>query len=206
MCGIYGFVSDELGPSLVTAERLANMDRAIRHRGPDDRGTYVDRHCALGMRRLSIIDLDGGRQPIANEDRSIWVVFNGEIYNYRALKRELEARGHRFATSSDTEVIVHLYEDRGETFLDALDGMFGLALWDRRSELLLLARDRLGIKPLYYAPLSDGLVFGSELKSLLCHPAVSRRVSPEALSHYLSFGTTPSDQAILDGVAKLEPA
>jgi asparagine synthase (glutamine-hydrolysing) len=206
MCGIYGYVSvdGELGAREV-GRTLQRMDRAIVHRGPDDSGTYLDGRCAMGMRRLSIIDLGGGRQPIANEDQQIWTVFNGEIYNYRALRRELEAHGHRFATASDTEVIVHAYEDHGDAFVDDLDGMFGIAVWDRRDESLLLVRDRLGIKPLYYAELPSGLVFGSELKSLLQHPEVSRRVSPDALSYYLSFGATPPNRAIVDGVRKLEP-
>ncbi|HZS36399.1 MAG TPA: asparagine synthase (glutamine-hydrolyzing) [Polyangia bacterium] len=206
MCGIYGFAAHENGALGEAGRWLAAMDRAIVHRGPDDSGTYVDGRCAMGMRRLSIIDLDGGRQPISNESGDAWVVFNGEIYNYRALRSSLEARGHRFATSSDTEVIVHLYEEHGDDLVEALDGMFAFALWDRPRGRLLLARDRLGIKPLYWAETRSGLVFGSELKSLIEHPEVSRAVSPEALSHYLSFGTTPQDRAILDGVRKLPPA
>ena len=207
MCGIYGFVAaaGDLGEPALVGRTLAAMDRSIVHRGPDDNGVYVDERCAMGMRRLSIIDLGGGKQPIANEDRRVWVVFNGEIYNYRALRHDLVARGHRFTTTSDTEVLVHLYEERGDALVDALSGMFGFALWDRERQELLLARDRLGIKPLYYAPTPRGLVFGSELKSLICHPDVRREVSPEALSHYLSFGHTPPDRAILDGVCKLPP-
>ncbi|HXU70971.1 MAG TPA: asparagine synthase (glutamine-hydrolyzing), partial [Polyangia bacterium] len=159
----------------------------------------------LGMRRLSIIDLSTGHQPIHNEDRTVWIVFNGEIYNYRALRQGLLARGHRFKTTSDTETIIHLFEERGAAAVESLSGMFGFAVWDRERHELTVARDRLGIKPIYYATTPRGLVFGSELKSLLCHPDVRRRVSPEALSHYLSFGTTPGDQAILDGVRKLPP-
>ena len=207
MCGIYGFVAaaGDLGPPERTAATLDAMDRSIHHRGPDDSGRYVDERCAMGMRRLSIIDLGGGKQPIASEDGRYWIVFNGEIYNYRTLREQLLARGHRFTTTSDTEVIVHWFEERGAAVVDALEGMFGFAVWDRQRHALVLARDRLGIKPLYYAPTPRGLVFGSELKSLLCHPDVRRAVSPEALSHYLSFGTTPSDQSILDGVRKLPP-
>jgi asparagine synthase (glutamine-hydrolysing) len=206
MCGIYGFVGagGEIDRRLDVGAVLGRMGEAILHRGPDDDGTYFDRRCALGMRRLSIIDLDGGRQPIHDEQRRLWVVFNGEIYNYRELRTQLEVRGHVFYTSSDTEVIVHLYEERGEDFVDPLDGMFGIAVWDRATATLTLARDRLGIKPLYYAAAPSGLVFGSELKSLLYHPEVERRVSREALSYYLSFGVTPPDQSILDGVKKLE--
>ena len=207
MCGIYGFVAaaGDLGDPERVGRTLEMMDGSIIHRGPDENGTYRDERCAMGMRRLSIIDLGGGRQPIASEDERYWIVFNGEIYNYRSLREGLLTRGHRFTTTSDTEVIVHLFEERGAAVVDALSGMFGFAVWDRARHELVLARDRLGIKPLYYAPTPRGLVFGSELKSLLCHPDVRRAVSPEALSHYLSFGTTPSDQAILDGVRKLPP-
>jgi asparagine synthase (glutamine-hydrolysing) len=207
MCGIYGFVAaaGDLGDPERTRTILAAMDRALVHRGPDDSGTFVDGRCALGMRRLSIIDLDGGRQPIANENQRLWVVFNGEIYNYRELRRSLIVRSHNFHTTSDTEVLVHLYEERGATLVDALAGMFGFALWDRDRQELLLARDRLGIKPLYYAATPRGLVFGSELKVLLHHPDVRRTVSPEALSYYLSFGATPGEQSILEGVHKLPP-
>jgi len=207
VCGIYGFVAaaGDLGPPERVGATLGAMDRSIIHRGPDDNGQYFDDRCAMGMRRLSIIDLGGGKQPIANEDRRYWIVFNGEIYNYRSLRERLLTRGHRFTTTSDTEVIIHLFEERGAAVVDALAGMFGFAVWDRQRHELVLARDRLGIKPMYYAPTPRGLVFGSELKSLLCHPDVRRAVSPEALSHYLSFGTTPGDQSILEGVRKLPP-
>jgi asparagine synthase (glutamine-hydrolysing) len=207
MCGIYGFVaaSGDLGEPERIGAILTAMDRAILHRGPDDNGSYIDARCAMGMRRLSIIDLGGGKQPIANEDQRLWVVFNGEIYNYRQLRDDLLVRSHHFTTTSDTEVLVHLYEERGAALVDSLAGMFGFAIWDRERQELLLARDRLGIKPLYYAPTPRGLVFGSELKSLIQHPDVRRAVSPEALSHYLSFGTTPPEQSILDGVRKLLP-
>jgi asparagine synthase (glutamine-hydrolysing) len=207
MCGIYGIVaSDDHLTRGEAGALLSAMDASLVHRGPDDSGRYVNRRCAIGMRRLSIIDLGGGHQPICNEDRTIWVVFNGEIYNYRALREELLSRGHHFSTESDTECIVHLYEDRGADFVHALDGMFAIALWDQRTEELVLARDRLGIKPLYWAETGRGLVFGSELKALLVHPSVSRELSPRGLSHYLSFGSTPGDEAILRGVHKLPPA
>jgi asparagine synthase (glutamine-hydrolysing) len=209
MCGIYGFAAARpdapLGPPDAVDRLLGRMDEALIHRGPDDSGTYHDTACAMGMRRLSIIDLANGRQPITNEDRTVWVVFNGEIYNYRALRAELTARGHQLATASDTEVIVHLYEERGAELVHALDGMFAIALWDRPRRLLLLARDRFGQKPLYYAETPGGLIFGSELKALLTHPDVPRTLSTAALSYYLSFGTTPPTQAIVDGVAKLSP-
>ena len=207
MCGIYGFVaaSGDLGEPERVQATLTAMDRAIFHRGPDENGTYFDGRCAMGMRRLSIIDLGGGKQPIANEDERLWVVFNGEIYNYKTLRDDLIVRSHNFTTTSDTEVLVHLYEERGDALVDALDGMFGFAIWDKEKQELLLARDRLGIKPLYYSATPRGLVFGSELKSLIHHPDVRRNVSPEALSHYLSFGTTPPEQSILAGVRKLLP-
>ena len=201
MCGIYGVLSRG---APVDPEPLGAMDEALRHRGPDDNGQLFDGPCALGMRRLSIIDLSGGHQPIASEDRSAWVVFNGEIYNHVALRRDLERRGHRFRTASDTEVIVHLYEERGDRFPEALRGMFAIALWDRRRRALTLARDRLGIKPLYYADTPSGLVFASELGALAAHPWVERTVDGPALSHYLTFGTTPLDRAILRGARKLE--
>jgi asparagine synthase (glutamine-hydrolysing) len=200
MCGIYGFVGD-CPPGLLPA-----MDRSIHHRGPDDSGVFSDRSCSLGMRRLSIIDLDGGRQPITNEDGSVVVVFNGEIYNYRSLRKDLEARGHRFSTHTDTECLVHLYEDRGRDLVHSLDGMFAFAIWDQKKQSLLLARDRFGQKPLYYSQIDGGFIFASELKALLCHPQLPRKISERALSHYLSFGVTPEDEAILDGVRKLPPA
>jgi asparagine synthase (glutamine-hydrolysing) len=202
MCGIYGVLCPD-GP--VDGAPLAAMDHAMRHRGPDDSGTLLDGPCALGMRRLAIIDLAGGRQPIASEDRAVWVVFNGEIYNFRSLRRELQERGHAFATSSDTEVIVHLYEELGEGFVERLRGMFACAVWDRRARALTLARDRIGIKPLYYAETEAGLVFASELRSLIAHPSVGRALDPLALSHYVSFGTTPADRGALRGVRKLPP-
>jgi asparagine synthase (glutamine-hydrolysing) len=185
---------------------LAAMDSALYHRGPDDNGSWNDSRCALGMRRLSIIDLDGGRQPISNEDGSVWVVFNGEIYNYRELRMQLEGRGHTLSTRSDTECLVHLYEDRGAELVQLLDGMFAFAIWDRRRGRLLLGRDRLGQKPLYYAEVGGALLFASELKALTCHPRLPRQLSRRALSHYFSFGVTPDDEAILEGVHKLPPA
>jgi asparagine synthase (glutamine-hydrolysing) len=158
------------------------------------------------MRRLSIIDLAGGHQPIGNEDGSVQVVFNGEIYNHRDLRARLEAGGHRFATRSDTEVIVHLYEEHGLDALDHLNGMFGLALWDARARRLVLARDRLGVKPLYWAPTADGLVFASELKSVLLHPGVTRRLDPAALRQYLAWEYIPSPRTPFEGIHKLPPA
>jgi asparagine synthase (glutamine-hydrolysing) len=181
------------------------MCAAIRHRGPDDEGIHLESGVGLGMRRLSIIDLATGRQPIHNEDGTVWVVFNGEIYNYVALRKELARRGHRFYTASDTETIVHAYEEWGESAFRRLRGMFGIALWDRREGALLLARDRVGIKPLHYALVGDRLYFGSEIKSILAADNVAPALDVEALDHYLSFLYTPGDASIFAGIAKLPP-
>lgn len=185
---------------------LDRMCRRIRHRGPDDQGTMVRGSVALGMRRLSIIDLAGGHQPISGCDPSVSVVFNGEIYNYRELQKELEQLGHRFHTHSDTESIVHLYEEYGASCVDRLRGMFGFAIWDERKQELFLARDRAGKKPLYYTLTPRGtLVFGSELKSLLEHSEVERELDVEALDAYLTFGYVPDPLSIFRGIRKLPP-
>jgi asparagine synthase (glutamine-hydrolysing) len=209
MCGIAGFVD---GPRVSTpldyeesTALVRRMCDAIRHRGPDDEGVWVTGGAAIGMRRLSIIDLATGHQPICNEDRSIWTVFNGEIYNFQDLRHELTALGHRFYTATDTEVIVHAYEQWGTDAIARLRGMFGLAIWDDRHKTLLLARDRVGIKPLYYATAGGRLYFGSEIKSLLCAADVPREIDLEALDHYLSFLYTPRDGSIFRGIAKLPP-
>ena len=213
MCGIAGFVDAdriEAGgslPSRLEAEfGLAHrMCEVIRHRGPDDEGIHVEPGVGLGMRRLSIIDLAGGRQPIHNETGTIWIVFNGEIYNFQELRAELEARGHVFATSSDTESIVHAYEEWGEDAFARLRGMFGLALWDRPNRTLLLARDRAGIKPLHYVERGGRLTFGSEIKSLLAAGAFEPTLDLASLDHYLAFLYTPRDASIFEGVRKLPP-
>lgn len=180
------------------------MCDAIRHRGPDDAGYFVAPGVALGMRRLSIIDLAGGHQPIGNEDGTVQVVFNGEIYNYRELRGELEAH-HRFQSSSDTEVLVHLYEEHGEHLVRFLRGMFAFALWDSRRQRLLIARDRLGIKPLYYWEADGGIAFASELKSLLALESFPRRIDSPALANYLALGYVPDPECIFENVRKLEP-
>jgi asparagine synthase (glutamine-hydrolysing) len=180
------------------------MCQTLFHRGPDDEGIHVEGPVGIGMRRLSIIDLAGGHQPISNEDGTVWVVFNGEIYNYRDLRPGLEARGHRFQTNSDTEAIVHLYEEHGVEFVHHLRGMFAIALWDQRRETLVLVRDRLGIKPLYYAALGDRLVFGSELKALL-PDGISREIDPQALHEYLTYNYVPGPRTIFKAVKKLQP-
>jgi asparagine synthase (glutamine-hydrolysing) len=182
------------------------MAAAIRHRGPDDEGFYFKENVAMGMRRLSIIDLATGRQPISNEDGSVWVVFNGEIYNFPELRERLLARGHRFSTHSDTEVIVHLYEDHGDDLVDHLNGMFAFALWDERRRRLLVARDRAGEKPLYFTQTAGAFIFSSELKSLVVHPEVERRVNLLALRKYLQYEFVPSPHTMIEGVHKLRPA
>ena len=204
MCGIVGIV--RWGGAPVFEHEIRDMCGAMVHRGPDEEGVYLGDGVALGMRRLSIIDLDHGQQPICNEDGSVWIVFNGEIYNYRELRRDLERKGHTFRTASDTETIVHLYEDLGPRCVDALRGMFAFAIWDARQRRLLLARDRLGIKPLYYAERDGELLFASELKPILQLPHVDRSVSWEAASHLFTSLATPSSQSIVAGIRKLEPA
>ncbi len=208
MCGIAGFISSHEAPA--RAERAAvleHMCRVITHRGPDDQGTMLtDDGAALGMRRLAIIDVAGGQQPLSGCDSALSIVFNGEIYNFQELKRDLEARGHRFHTHSDTETIVHAYEEYGERCVEHLRGMFAFAIWDARQRELFIARDRVGKKPLYYMLTAQGtLVFGSELKSLLAHPEVTRALNPEALDAYLTFGYVPDPLSIFRGIYKLPP-
>lgn len=209
MCGIAGFVDRDVdrsdGHNAPSFALVHHMCEVIRHRGPDDEGIHVAPGVGLGMRRLSIIDLAGGRQPIHNESGTVWVVFNGEIYNYQDLRAELEAAGHRFSTSSDTESIVHAYEEWGEGAFARLRGMFGIALWDADSRTLLLARDRAGQKPVHYAERGGRLYFASEIKSLLAAGAVDPRINVRALDHYLAFLYTPRDESIFEGVRKLPP-
>jgi asparagine synthase (glutamine-hydrolysing) len=181
------------------------MASPLRHRGPDAEGVWSAPGVGLVHRRLSIIDLGGGRQPLGNEDGSIQVVFNGEIYNFRELRRELKEKGHQFRTNSDTEVLVHLYEEMGERLVERLRGMFAFALWDGRKRELLLARDRLGLKPLYYYRDREKLLFGSEVKAILAFPGVPREIDLEALEDYLSYGVVPGQRSILCGIQKLLP-
>ncbi len=182
------------------------MARAMAHRGPDDEGIVSLPGVGLGSRRLSIIDVEGGHQPIASEDESVWVVLNGEIYNYRELRAELESRGHRFRTHSDTEVLVHLYEEAGEDFVQRLNGMFAFAIWDVRARKLLLARDRSGIKPLFYTVVDGTLAFGSELRTIIAWPRLEPTLDPTALAQYLLFEYVPQPLTILRDVRKLPPA
>ncbi len=201
MCGIAGYFLPQSAPDPVTVKSMCDL---IRHRGPDDEGYHIDGGCALGMRRLSIIDLGGGHQPIANEDGSVWVVFNGEIYNYGELRDRLSAKGHRFRTNSDTETLVHLYEQEGVDGLPQLRGMFAYALWDARERRLLLVRDRFGKKPLYYAVLHRGIVFGSELKCLRA-AGVPLDLDEDALRLYFRFAYIPDPRSPFRAIAKLPP-
>ena len=205
MCGIVGIVSQS-SERVVRAELLRAMTDTMTHRGPDGWGTWMsDDGCVgLGHRRLSIMDLsEAGRQPMPNADGTVQVTFNGEIYNFRALRRELEARGHRFRSESDTEVLVYLYEELGDAMVERLDGDFALGLWDGRRRRLLLARDRVGVKPLYYCIADDQFLFASEMKALLRHPAVPREVDDESLHHYLSFLVVPAPRTLVRAVHKL---
>lgn len=205
MCGIAGLLyADRDRP--VEPGTLEAMAAAIAHRGPDGEGFLVGPGVGLAHRRLSIIDLAGGAQPIANEDGSVQVVFNGEIYNYKGLRAGLESRGHRFRTDGDTEVLVHLYEEEGAGLVDRLRGMFAFALWDRASGRLVLARDRVGIKPLYLLRDGEKLLFGSEIKAILAHPGAERSVDPAALEDYLTFGMVPGGRSIFRSIEKLPPA
>jgi asparagine synthase (glutamine-hydrolysing) len=201
ICGIYEYKTHKP----VGQQILADMLHVLHHRGPDDEGVLFDKDLALGMRRLSIIDLNGGKQPICNEDGSVVTVLNGEIYNYQSLRDELESRGHRFATASDTEVIVHLYEDFGDECVRQLRGMFGFAVWDARRRRLLLARDRLGIKPLYFTHEQGRLIFGSEIKAILQHPSVQSILSLEGLNNFLSLKYVPAPQTMFEGIHALPP-
>src|SRR5579883_57238 len=201
MCGIAGYFDLRSGDGA-----LGPMLAALRHRGPDDEGRHDDRPVHLGMRRLSIVDLAGGHQPYLNEDGEIVAGFNGEIYNHQSLRADLTARGHRLRSHhADGDVIVHLYEEMGDDFVDVLNGMYAIALWDRRRQRLVLARDRVGIKPLYYAEHPDGLVFGSEPKALLRHPAIGRDVDPVALHHYFTFKNVPAPHSAFAMIRQLRP-
>ena len=203
MCGICGIVrTDESEP--IPQSLLSAMCGTIVHRGPDDEGIYLDPKAGLGARRLSIIDLETGHQPLSNEDGSVWVAYNGEIYNFPGLRQELISRGHSFATRTDTETIVHSYEEWGEDFVRRFRGMFAFALWDRKKEKLILGRDRVGIKPLYYTRLAEGtLVFGSELKAVIAHPRVERVLEPRALDLFLTLEYIPSPFSIFKNIHKL---
>lgn len=203
MCGICGFYFTDERP--VDHTILRKMTSSLQHRGPDDQGYYTDAGIALGHRRLSIIDLDTGKQPIHNEDESVYVVFNGEIYNFPEIKKDLERKGHRFYTKTDTEVLVHLYEEMGETCLERLNGMFAFAIWDKKRKTLFLARDRIGIKPLYYSYNGNNFAFASEPKALLKLPWVEGGLDPQGLSYYLSYDFIPAPYCIYKDIRKVPP-
>jgi len=205
MCGIHGILALRSAPEQDPA-LLQAMGDITRHRGPDDSGVYVAPELMLGMRRLSIIDVAGGHQPIPNEDETVWVVCNGEIYNFRELGQRLRTAGHRFRSGSDAEVIVHAYEEYGDDFVQHLDGMYGFALWDARRHRLLIGRDRLGIKPIYYREEEERLVFASEAKAILQVSGVQAQIDPGGLSEYLALGYVPAPLSLLRGIRKLPPA
>ncbi|QBQ54409.1 asparagine synthase (glutamine-hydrolyzing) [Nitrosococcus wardiae] len=202
MCGIVGIISSR-APVL---EKLQSMLSAIQHRGPDDEGVYVGKGVILGQRRLSIIDLDGGRQPIPNEDNTLWIVCNGEIYNYRELREELKAKGHRFSTHSDSEVILHLYEEMGERCVERLRGMFAFVLWDEKQKTLFAARDRLGQKPFYFVQCNQELFFASEIKALLALDSSLAEMDLEALDQYMTLRLIAPPRSMFRRIKKLAPA
>jgi asparagine synthase (glutamine-hydrolysing) len=204
MCGFVGFFS---GDAAVREDRdvLKAMTDAISHRGPDDEAYYSDDCCSVGFRRLSIIDIGGGAQPMFNEDRSLVLVFNGEIYNYRDIREELLAAGHIFSTKSDSEVLLHGYEEYGRGLLDRLRGMFAFVIYDRNRRELFGARDFFGVKPLYHAVAGGSFLFGSEIKSFLHFPGFVKELNERALEHYLSFQYSPGPETFFKGVYKLTP-
>ncbi len=205
MCGICGILNFGVAEP-VSRETLRSMCDVMSHRGPDDEGFFVERNVALGMRRLSIIDLSTGHQPISNENGTVWIVFNGEIYNHLILRKELESKGHKFSTNTDTEVIVHAYEEDGEDCVNKLRGMFAFAIWDKSKKKLFLARDRIGIKPLYYYVDDKRLVFGSELKVILEYPGIPKDLDFEALDNFLTFEYIPAPLTIFKKIRKLPQA
>jgi asparagine synthase (glutamine-hydrolysing) len=204
MCGICGKLNFDRDNE-VSQPLLKAMADSIAHRGPDDDGYYFSGQIGLGFRRLSIIDLAGGHQPLSNEDGTVWIVFNGEIYNYQDLREDLLKKGHVFRTKADTEVIVHLYEEYGEAGIQFLRGMFAFAIWDQKQQKLLLARDRVGIKPLYYGVTAHSLVFASEMKAILVDPQIKREILPPTVDRFLTFGYVPGEETLLKGIYKLPP-
>ena len=204
MCGIAGYAGWDRSPADGDVT-LGRMCGAIQHRGPDDEGHYVGQRVGLGMRRLSIIDVAGGHQPMSNETGDVHIVFNGEIYNHHPLRAHLESRGHVFASRSDTEVMVHLYEERGPAFVEELRGMFGIAIWDEKRARLVVARDRVGIKPLYYWETATGVAFASELRCFLALDTFPRRIDRRAVARYLALGYIPDPMCVFEGVRKLPP-
>ncbi|KPJ69603.1 hypothetical protein AMJ44_03250, partial [candidate division WOR-1 bacterium DG_54_3] len=201
MCGITGIYLKE---GKVDSRLLNRMTDTLKNRGPDDEGYFVRDKIGLGMRRLSIIDLETGNQPMKNEDGSVWVIFNGEIYNFKEIRKKLQEKNHKFVTNSDTEVLVHLYEEHGEDMVNHLNGMFAFAIWDERKKRLLLARDRLGIKPLYYYHDKNRFVFASEIKSIIEDRTIKRKVDLEALHYYIGYEYVPAPLTMYKGINKLD--
>ena len=204
MCGIHGILNFDAQP--VAPELLSAMGDVTRHRGPDDEGMHIDGACGIAMRRLSIIDLAGGHQPLSNVEQTLWLVCNGEIYNYRELRAELQAKGYRFKTDSDSEVLLHLYDADGDEFVQRLNGMFDFAIWDARRRRLLIGRDRLGVKPLYVLQDAQRLAFASEAKALLALPGVRAELDPAVVAGYLHLGYVAAPGCIFKGIRKLPPA
>lgn len=204
MCGIAGIYHVD-GSDGVCLETIKNMTAVLRHRGPDESGVYIDQYVGLGHARLSIIDLSSGVQPIHNEDKSMWIVYNGEVFNYVELKRDLQSKGHRFYTTSDTEVVLHLYEEEGPDCLSKLNGQFGLAIWDAKEKALFLARDRLGIRPLYYTVAGGNLIFGSEIKAIFMNEDVRRQIDPVAMDQIFTFWTTLTPRTAFVDICELPP-
>src|SRR5579871_1687815 len=203
MCGIAGFVTDS--PPANASAVLARMTTAIHHRGPDDAGFYHDRYAFLGHRRLSIVDLAGGHQPMSNETGSMWIAYNGEIFNHAGLRAPLESAGHRYASRCDTETIIHAYEEHGPKCLSLFRGMFAFVIWDTESRTLFAARDRLGIKPFYYYWDGRLLAYASEIKALLEHPAVATAFDESVLPEYIGFGYLSDERTFFQGIRKLMP-
>src|SRR5271166_5068820 len=204
MCGIAGILEFERDKR-ADAAALREMCRVMAHRGPDDDGFYTDGCLGIGMRRLSIVDVKGGHQPLTNEDGTLWIVFNGEIYNHLSLREQLIARGHRYTTHSDTETVIHLFEEYGADCVQHLRGMFAFAIWNRNTKTLFIARDRLGIKPLYYKLTPERLLFGSEIKAVLAHGGIRPEFNRAALPEYLAFGYLSGEESFYNGILKLLP-
>jgi asparagine synthase (glutamine-hydrolysing) len=202
MCGIVGIIDTFSTPD---QDLIEKMNRIMLHRGPDGEGYYLDGPVALGHRRLSIIDLAGGKQPLSNEDGKVWVTFNGEIYNFQGLRQELIEKGHRFTTRSDTETIVHAYEEYGERCVERFRGMFAFAVWDGKGKKLFIARDRLGKKPLYYYVDGNRLIFASEIKAILQDERIKRELDPKSLADYFTYHYIPFPETIFKGIRKLPP-
>jgi asparagine synthase (glutamine-hydrolysing) len=204
MCGITGILNLNY-PARIEEMSLRQMLALLRHRGPDQFGIYIDDWVGMGSARLSIIDLGGGQQPISNEDGTLWIVFNGEIFNYVELRPQLEALGHQFSTQTDTEVILHLFEEFGPDCLNRLNGQFSIAIWDTCNRSLFLARDRLGVRPLFYSVTPDALVFGSEIKAILADPRVQPELDPVSLDQIFTFWSTLTPRTVFRGIVEVPP-